>query len=265
MDPKFSTCILLLPLLLAFKAPPDAHSAFIAPGRGAWVDVETVQPRPGTDQLLPTLRLRLETSESGGSLVVLDGVLTLCGTDVVWTDAGHLTLRLPEAHLHNLRVHDGQVWKGIEIQVLIHEDQIGLESVSPDRRFRLVVLKECESENWNLYLRTVGEPLYNQAVGTGWNDPDLFGGGTWVSPAVDLEWTGPRSACIEVANLSLVGTRRTKLMGISLEWVNDDHYRPPPLDFHDLGSLTGTGKIQAQSTAGVIPHYGGTIKAYIMH
>lgn len=203
--------------------------------------LETVEPAPGSDELMPTKRLRLAEDGRTDSLVLLEGASSLCDSTVQWTDDGHLFLRLPEADLPGLHATDGMSWGGVELRLQVHSDQVSRRP-SPDGSLDLVVIQQCESQNWNLYLRRAGQPDYQRSMRLGWGDPSLFGGFTWLQPCLDVEWIGPRSACVEVAYRRNGVTLRHEVGGVHVEWVFRAGYQRPPLREQDLGNLVSPAK-----------------------
>lgn len=241
MKPWTPSCALLF-LALSGCGVPDQHSAFVAPGGSRWVEVETVAPAPGSDELQPTQRLSLRSRWRPGSRVVLDGLESLCGTTVQWTDARHLYLRVSADRVGGLQVHDGDTWGGTTVQVLVHTDQVVFDRPSPDGQLRLVLIKNCESEDWNLYLRRAGEPPYNEAMQQGWDDPDLFGGLGYTQPPLSLTWTDRRNARLEVPGKRYGVTLKTELGGVHVDWVFKEHYKLPQPQFQQLAPLKETAK-----------------------
>jgi hypothetical protein len=222
----FSTCVV-----------PEAHTAFLAPDQQHWVSIEKQAPVEGSDELLPTLRLRLRTRCQPGGLVVLEGVETLCATDVAWKGNATLFIRLPMDRASHLKVKDGQAWGGVKLQVLLHEDQVKMRSWSPDHQYRLVVIEACETEDWNLYLRRADEPDYNSDMQKGWDDPSVYGGFTSSQPPLSITWTGPRRAVISVPGKRFGVTLRGKVGEVSVRWRFRDRVAVPTPVFKTLAPL----------------------------
>jgi hypothetical protein len=227
--------------LLAGCQAPVEHWSMVAPDGRHWVAIEAVPPAPGSDDLQPTVRLRLKSRWRPGGRLLLEGVASLCGTTVQWQDDGRLSLRVPADRAPGLRVADGAAWAGVAIQVQVHEDQVVMQSPSPDGRLRLVVIKDCESEDWNLYLRRSGEPNYNAAMRKGWDDPDLFGGLGYNQPPLGLAWTGPRSARIEVPGSPYGVTLKRALGGVKVTWFFKKRFKLPPAPVQTLAPLKRPG------------------------
>jgi len=190
----------------------------VAPDQQHWVTIEKRDPVQGSDELLPTLRLRLKERCKPGSLTVLEGVETLCATDVVWKDNATLLIRLPMDRASHLKVQDGQAWGGVSLQVRLHEDQVKMRSWSPDHSYQLVVIEACETEDWNLYLRRAGEPDYNPDMQRGWDDPSVYGGFSSSQPPLSITWAGPRQAVISVPGKRFGVTLRSKVGEVSVRW-----------------------------------------------
>ena len=229
-------CCLAALLGAPLAAAPPA-SAYVAPGGLRWVALETVPPKPGSDELLPTQRLRLAEEGHPGGLVLLEGVRSMCDTTVRWDDDGHLFLRVPEQDGPGLRVRDGRRWGGVLIRLQVHDDQVLVRRPSPDGTRSLLVIEQCESQDWNLYLRRAGEPDYGPAMRLGWGDPQLVGGFPWLQPCLDVEWTGPRSACVVVAYRRNGVTLRRQVAGVRVDWIFQGNYRRPPQREQSLGTL----------------------------
>lgn len=206
---------------------PAAQEGIFAPSGSRWVRIEKLPPDPAHDQLLPTLRLSLGTSGSSDRLPLMEGVETLCGVDVVWQDEDHLLLRVSGAKASHLKAVS-QAWKGIDVQVQLHQDQVKKDVTSADGQRRLVVIATCESGEWNLYLRKNGAATYNDAMETGWDDPEVFGGFGPNQEPLDLRWTGPRSAEITLPGLPLGVTLRRQIDDVSVRWKFLPNYEPPP-------------------------------------
>lgn len=223
--------ILSLSLLLSC-AKPVANMSFVAPGGGHWVAIEQAPPDEAKDELLPTVRLRL--MNGWRSKLILEGAESLCGTTVQWQDDKNLMLRLPGDRAGCARAADGESWDGVALRVLAHEDLLKMEQWSADGLWRLIVLQTCETENWNLYLRRAGEPTYNEAMKTGWDDPQLFGGFEATQPPLALRWTGPRSAEIEVPGKSYGVTTRDKIGEVTVHWKFTPHAKVPEPAFQTL-------------------------------
>jgi hypothetical protein len=233
---KVPSGLLLMALIAGCQAPRE-HWSMVAPGGGHWVAVESVPPAPGSDDLEPTIRLRLMSRWRSQGPVLLEGVPSLCGTTVQWPDDGHLTLRVPADRADGLRFSDGDAWAGIRVAIQVHEDQVVLQRPSPDGRLRLVVIKGCESEDWNLYLRRDGDPNYLPAMRLGWDDPDLFGGLGPDQPVISLTWTGPRRARIVVPGKPYGVTLKHDLGGVHVDWAFNVHYHQPPAALQTLAPL----------------------------
>ena len=105
--------------------------SYVAPDQKHWVAMESVEPSPEKDELLPTLRLRLEGRFGAGPLV-LEGLETLCGTHLLWQDSSSLLIRIGADRAQALRVREGGLWKGVAIHVMVHEEQVTMERWSPD-------------------------------------------------------------------------------------------------------------------------------------
>jgi hypothetical protein len=133
-----------------------------------------------------------------------------------------------------LQMQDQQSWSGVTLRVTPHEDQVRLQSVSPDGQRRLVIIQACESEAWNLYLRQPGEPNYKPAMALGWDDPDLYGGFEYNQPPVSLQWTGPRAAVLVVAGKRYGVTLREKVGDVRVRWVFDRKATAPESGFRTL-------------------------------
>jgi hypothetical protein len=219
--------------LLAGCAAPVENMSFVSPGKGRWVAIEQAAPDASKDELLPSVRLRL-ASRWGGGPVIFEGAESLCGSTVLWTDDANLLLRVPADRAPFLRVKDGDLWKGVTLHVALHEDMVKMEKWSKDGLWRLVVIQTCETENWNLYLRRAGEPTFNEAMKTGWDDPDLFGGFEATQPPIELKWTGLRSAEIQVPGKSYGVTTRRKIGEVTLSWKFLAHYKVPEGNFQKL-------------------------------
>jgi len=224
-------------LLLAGCAKPLPNMAFVSPDGFRWVAIESVPPAPDADEQVPTVRLVLRSRWWPRGLTLLDGVPTLCGTTVQWQDDATLFLRLPADRAFALKVRDQDAWSGVSVRVALHEDQVRLQSWSPDHERRLVVIQACESEAWNLYLRRKDEPNYNAAMRTGWDDPDLYGGFEANQPPLSLTWTGPRSAVIVVPGKRYGVTLREKVGDVAVRWVINERAKAPHEEFRTLKPL----------------------------
>jgi hypothetical protein len=216
-------CLLLF--LGACSLPPD--HALQSPDGSAWVRMDTVPADPAQDRWVATQRVTLQRRWSRDSLLLLDGVENLCGSDLRWLDAHTLGLRLPVAAQPHWKAGQRQDWDGIGLRLLWHEDQVLFQRNSADLQRRLVVLSACDTQDWNLYLRRPGEPLYNDAMQTGWDDPDVFGGFGPEQAPLSLEWTGPRSAVIVVPGKQYRVTLRNKVGDVAVQWKFDKKYKPP--------------------------------------
>jgi len=233
---RIPSCLALALLLCGCQAPPP-RSGLVAPDGEGRVSVESVPPAPGSDELLPTVRLRLQHSSVPGSLVLMDGARSLCDTDIRWTDAAHLYLRVPEERLPGLHVRDGDTWGAVSIRLDVHQDQVLFRRESPDGSLSLLVIAQCESGHWNLYLRHRGDPDYKAAMAEGWGDPELFGGFMEEQPALALEWMGPRQACIEVALNAYGMTLKPEVAGVKVDWIFRRDFRRATLREGTLGAL----------------------------
>jgi hypothetical protein len=159
--------------------------------------------------------------------VLAEGLESLCGVDIVWVDAQTLGLRIPGARAEALRIHNADTWQGLTLRVDVHEDQVVRKEDSPDGQRRLIVVRTCESDDWNLYLRRQGEPTFNTAMQTGWDDPELAGGFSAEQPVLKLAWDGPRSATITVAGKNYNVTIRDHVGDVAVHWKFTPHYKPP--------------------------------------
>jgi hypothetical protein len=211
----------VFPLLCAWK--PVVPLGYASPDGGAWIREEQVAPDPGTDQLLPTVRLRLFERGVPGSLDLLDGLPDLCGVDIRWVDHLHVALDLSEEWGPRLRAYDGEPWGDVTLGVQLDRRLVKMEQDSPDGSRRLLVIAQCESGQWNLYVRTRNEPDYMPAKG--WDDPQLFGGFSEQQPLEAIEWTGARSACVVVAFQRYDVTLRSQAGGVHVDWVFDPGYK----------------------------------------
>ena len=224
-----------IPFALLFAAgcaKPVPNMSFVSPGQSRWVAIEQVMPDPAKDELVPTVRLTLK--DRFRSLVLLEGAESLCGTDVIWNSDDALSLSVPGDRESCLKVKDGAQWHGVTLSVVAHEKLMKMEAWSADGLWRLVVLQTCETENWNLYLRRAGEPTYNEAMKTGWDDPDLFGGFEGTQPPVSLKWTGERTAEIQVPGKPYGVTTRDKIGEVTVHWKFLTHYKLPEPAFQTL-------------------------------
>ena len=212
----------------------DPHLAFVAPDQSRWVAISQLAPDPDQDRLLPTQRLTLCSRWAWGGKVVLEGLETLCGTQVTWKDSEHLTLRLAPDRAWSLKVKDGESWGGVQIQVLLHEDQVKWDLWNTAHDRRLVVIQDCESEAWNVYLRRSGDATYNERMKDGWDDPALLGGFGWEQPALGLRWTSLREARIEVPGKRYNVTLRDQAGDVKVKWVFLKHAKAPPEHFQTL-------------------------------
>jgi hypothetical protein len=167
----------------------------------------------------------------------MDGAKSLCGTSIQWLDDTHLFLRVSEERQAGLHVRDGDTWGDVQLRLQLHQDQILWRRESPDHSLSLLVIAECESGHWNLYLRRKGEPDYTAAMAQGWDDPELFGGFIEAQPVLDLEWTGPREACVEVALSPFGMTLRKKVGGVRMDWEFKKDYKHPDLPEGVLGKI----------------------------
>jgi|SRR5665213_966530 len=236
MPSLFSYPAVLSVLLLVYGASLRA-SDVLAPGGGAALSVQTVQPDPDSDELLPTVRVSLKTSAHPGGLSLLDGFPTMCDTDARWLDSDTLYLKLPEAYEYRLHVYDGEVLDGVTVRLSVHTHQVLKRSASPMGRWGLVEIEQCENQHWSLYVRKAGAPDYNRATGTGWADPSMLGGLTAEFPLLDLEWTGALSVCVVVGQQPFGVKFRSKAGPITAEWVFDSNYRRPPEPMQVLGNF----------------------------
>jgi hypothetical protein len=216
----------ILVLLSACNAP-RANMAFVSPNGKHWVSMEQVAPLPDGESLLPTWRLRLQDAWHSQGALLLDGVETLCATEISWKDDANLLLRVPADRVFAIKIHEGESWQGIKLHVQVHEDQVTMERWSADGQRRLIVIETCETQGWNLYLRRVGEPSYNEAMKTGWDDPDVFGGFEATQPPIALRWTGLRSAEIEVPGKAYGVTLRKRIADVSLRWKFISNFKVP--------------------------------------
>jgi hypothetical protein len=216
----------LLSLLQGCHAPIP-HASFVSGDTKHWVALQQKAPAQDSDELLPTIRLQLQDAWTDDGPVLLEGVQTLCGTDVIWKDDANLLLRVPEEHSSSILVHEGQVWKGVTLHVMVHDDQVKMERWSPDGKLRLVDIASCESGSWNIYLRRVGEPTYNNAMKTGWDDPDVFGGFDERQAPLSITWTGPREALVVLPGKRYGVTLREHIGGVTLHWRFLEKYKMP--------------------------------------
>jgi hypothetical protein len=198
---------------------PEPNAAIVGPDKDFWAEVQSVPPRPGTDELVPTQRLVLKSRWRPGSKVLVQGVPDFCGTDVRWLDSRLLGIRLSEDRASALTVADGFTWNGVTVKVGLHEDLVWMRRESPDGAFRLLVIANCETDDWNLYLRHAGEPVFTDAMKTGWDDPELFGGLSGVQAPLALEWIGARRARITVPQKLYHVTLRPEIDGVQVDWV----------------------------------------------
>lgn len=223
--------------LLCSCNTPVQNMSFVSDDKRHWVAMDQLPPAPGGDELLPTLRLTLQDRWHSRGPVVLEGLETLCGTQVTWLDNANLQLRVPADRVFAIRVHEGDHWQGLTLHVQVHEDQVKLERVSADKQRRLLIIANCESGGWNLFLRRAGEPSFNEAMREGWNDPDLFGGFDENQPALALQWTGPRSAEIEVPGKRYGVTLRDRIGDVTLKWRFIKKFKLPDSHFSTLEPL----------------------------
>ncbi len=206
-------------LTAACSKPLPEDQAFLSPDGQAWVHAESVAPDAEKDELLPSTRLVLKQKFGWGSPILVESLETLCGVHVQWIDAQTLGLRVPGPRAAGVRFKDGDQRNGLTLRLDVHEDQARHQAWSPDGLYRLVVVRTCETDDWNLYLRAQGEPTFNAAMQNGWDDPSLFGGFSELQPIVNLHWTGPRQARIEVVGKRYDVTVREKIGEVSLQWV----------------------------------------------
>jgi hypothetical protein len=240
MKPKTRPFSLMFPaclLALAGCAQPLPNMSFVSADKSRWVDIEQVAPRAEKDELLPTIRLRLRERWHTGSLVLAEGLETLCGTNVAWQEDGSLLVRLPADRVEFLKIREGEGWSGIPLHVAAHEDQVKLSRESPDGALRLVVIETCETESWNLYLRRAGEPNFNAAMQAGWDDPDLVGGFEANQRPLSLGWTGPREAEIQVPGKRYGVTVRDRVGEVRVHWRFLPKASPPEAPFETLSPI----------------------------
>lgn len=211
----------------ACSHPGPQDQAFLSPDGSAWVHMETVPVDANKDQLLPTTRLVLQQRWNWGAQLLLEDIESLCGVQVLWVDAQTLGLRVPGARGKHLRIKDGETWHGILLRTQLHEAQVKPQALSPDGQRRLIVVSTCETDDWNLYLRRAGEPTFNAAMETGWDDPDLFGGFSGEQAPVSLRWTGPRSGEISVIGKNPRVTVRKQVGDVTVKWKFLESAIPP--------------------------------------
>jgi hypothetical protein len=214
----FLTSVLFWAVISGCSKPLPNRSVSAEDGRH-WVDLEQCAANEKNEELLPTQRLRLKNAWRPDSLVLVEGVETMCGTDTIWKSPKELVLRLPGDRAEYVKVKDGQTWDGVKVLVQLHDDLLVFNKPSSDGQRRLVVIQNCETESWNLYLRRAGEPTYNKAMKTGWDDPDVFGGFEFRQPALSLDWIGPRSAVVKVPGKLYGVTLREKIDDVTVKWV----------------------------------------------
>lgn len=161
------------------------------------------------------------------ALTLIEDVENLCGVSTRWSGDEDLYVRAPLARQAQVKVKDGQAWGPVRIHVELHEEAVIMRRSSEDLARTLFVIGDCEQTRWNLYLRRAGEPLYNDAMANGWDDPDVFGGFAWDQSVASLEWTGPRQARIVVHGGRYKVTVREKVGDVRMQWVFTNKDAPP--------------------------------------
>lgn len=224
---RFTRLLCTLALLAGCAKPAPEDSAFISPDGHAWVHAESVPADEAKDQLLPTTRLTLHERYSLTHRLLAEDLETLCGVHVIWLDPSTLGLRVPGARMGSVRFNDSERWGGILLRLQLHEDQVSYKRESPDHERWLIVVKTCETDDWNLYLRRTGEPTFNAKMQEGWDDPDLAGGFSEAQPVMALDWTGPRSAKVVVLGKRYQVTVREQVGDVKLKWVFDERSKAP--------------------------------------
>jgi hypothetical protein len=127
----------------------------------------------------------------------------------------------------SVRFQDNESWGDLKLRLELHEDQVSYKRESPDHERWLVVVKTCETDDWNLYLRRTGDPTFNAKMQEGWDDPDLAGGFSEAQPVMALDWTGPRSAKVVVLGKRYQVTVREEVGDVKLKWVFDERSKAP--------------------------------------
>jgi hypothetical protein len=229
-----SLLAMILTGLLAGCNSPETNRSFVAPGGGHWVAMEELPPKADEDRLLPTLRLSLKSRFDSAGPLILEGVETLCGTHVQWMDPHNLRLSIGADRAGHVKITQGQRWGKITLHLTLHHQQLKFDLWSPDGERRLLVIASCESEAWNVYLRRPEEPIYNEAMQRGWDDPDLFGGFEASQQPLALKWTSSRSAEIRVAGRRHEVTVREQVGDVSLKWVFVRNFSRPETEFRSL-------------------------------
>jgi hypothetical protein len=219
--------VLGLYALTGCSSPAPEDRAWISPDATYWVHAVSVPPAPGSDDLLTTQELVVHQRWNPRTLVLVGGLESLCGTELKWLDATHLGLRLSLGDASKLQIKDGDQWGDLQFRVILHEDLVSHQVWSPDGQRCLVVIHTCMTDDWNLYLRRKGEPLYNAAMDTGWDDPDVLGGFGYTQPPIYLKWTGPRSAEIAVPGKSYQVTLRDHAGDVKVHWKFIASYKVP--------------------------------------
>ncbi len=239
---KWVLAALLAPALAGAARAAALPKPFfmVAPGRANAVRVDTLPPGPDSDVLLPTQRLVLLTPSDPGGVTLVDGLSSLCDTTVRWLSPTELYLRLSEAYAPRLKASDGAVLGGVTLRIDLHTDQVLRRVAGPDGAYVLVEIEKCETQDWGLYLRRSGDPDYDPSMDLGWGDPHLCGGLQGQFPLEDIEWTGPRSVCVVVAQHPFGARFRSKVGPVRFEWEYDTAYHRPPdsMSVAPVGQLT---------------------------
>jgi hypothetical protein len=221
---RFLNVVVLACLPTWALALPTFYDPGFTSDRAFQFTVENVPLASGQGPADATQTLNLVDRTRNARLLLLEGVHTLCSVYTAWTDDRHLDLNLPEGAAQGCHVQDREIWHGVTIRVRFHRQLVSADVPSPDGKYRIVILKQCETEAWGVYLRKKGEPDYTADTGKGWGDPTFFGGFPVYQPWIKVVWSDPKSATIQVAYRSNGTTLKSDIGDVHLDWSFDTHY-----------------------------------------
>ena len=203
---------LMLAALLLAGCGPAPEAVLESPDKSRSVEVLKTELRG-----LPCYRVILRGGGSAQPVVLAEGFDSMCGVHLAWVGSATFRLRLPAPLASCLKTQGGSIG-GVTVQNELHEDFVGLRSFSPDRRLRLVSIRNCEGTQWDIYLRKADEPNYNAAMAKGWADESLAGGFDERRVLKSITWHGDSRAEILVqGNRGQIQTR-DKIGSIALDW-----------------------------------------------
>lgn len=160
---------------------------------------------------------RIWVGSHGERLLLAEGLPSMCGVSLNWLNKRSLSLRLPEPMRRHLRSTQ-TIWEGISLALEFHEDGVTQSLPSSDRALRVIVVKDCETLAWDLYLRKASEPNFDDRMLKGWGDESLIGGFDARRRLKSIRWTGKRRLQVEVLGYRSGLTIREELSCVRVSW-----------------------------------------------